>query len=320
MRRGGLEEEIMNLSKKRQQFEKYKQKKQKILSQDSYIPMRVRKAIRPLLRGMLWVSRKMQGYEIEILNLTEFPKGKPLIFAVSHIAKLDFEIVSEVIKQQYYVLAADFVHMKGTFSGFYLWMNGVIYMDVLDKQDRKNSRDYMAKVLKQGGNIMLFPEGEWNFSPNELIYDIQLGTVDMAMETGAAIVLISLEIYDEQKKFVVNMGDAIEIDGGQNDTKEYIIQRTTELRDVMATLKYEIWEHEGITKRADMKYDYWIKYVQGRCAEWWGCDLRDQIINCYIPKVKLEYWDLMHDMRRMKVKEENRFLFVPKDEFLRDKE
>lgn len=207
----------MDSRKKRQQFEQYKQKKQKILLQDSYIPMKIRKIIRPLLRGMLRVSRKMQGYEIEILKRTELPQGKPLIFAVSHIAKLDFEIVSEIIKEQYYVLAADFVHMKGTFSGFFLWMNGVIYIDVLDKQDRKNSRNFMAKVLKQGGNIMLFPEGDWNLSPNELIYDIQLGTVDMAMETGASIIPISVEIYDEQKKFVVNMGDAIEIDGGKND-------------------------------------------------------------------------------------------------------
>lgn len=110
----------MDSSKKRQQFEQYKQKKQKILLQDSYIPMKIRKILRPLLRGMLRVSRKMQGYEIEILKRTELPQGKPLIFAVSHIAKLDFEIVSEIIKEQYYVLAADFVHMKGTFSGFFL--------------------------------------------------------------------------------------------------------------------------------------------------------------------------------------------------------
>lgn len=49
-------------------------------------------------------------------------------------------------------------------------------------------------------------------------------------------------------------------------------------------------------------------------------DFREQIINCYIPKEKLEYWDLMRDMRRMKVKEENRFLFVSKEEFLRGEE
>lgn len=310
----------MDSVKRRRQFEQYKQKKQKNLSQDSYIPMKIRKAIRPLLRGMLWASRKMQGYEIEIFNRTEIPQGKPIIFAVSHIAKMDFEIVSETIKEQYYVLAADFMHVKGTFSSFFFWMNGVIYIDVLDKKDRKNSRDFMAKVLKQGGNIMLFPEGTWNLSPNELIYDIQLGAVDVAMETGASIVPISVEIYDEQKKFVINMGDVIEIDGAQNDTKEFKIHKTTELRDIMATLKYEIWEQEGIAKREDIENDYWSKYVLRRCAEWWGYDFREQIMNCYIPKEKMEYWDLMRDMHRMRVREENRFLFVSKDEFLRGKD
>lgn len=295
--------------KKRQEFEKYKRKKKEILFKDSYVPMKLRKVIRPLLRAMLYVSRKMQGYKTEILNRTEVPHGKPVIFAVSHIAKLDFEIVSEIIRQQYYVLAADFMLMKGTFSGFYLWMNGVIYIDVLDKQDRRNSRNFMVKVLKQGGNILLFPEGAWNLSPNELIYDIQLGAVDMAMETGAVIIPISLEIYDKQKKFVINMGTPMQISGGQNTTKEFKIQKTTELRDAMATLKYEIWEHEGITKRTDIESNYWSKYVRRRCAEWRGYDFHGQITNCYIPTEKLEYWDLMRDMRKMKVKEENRFLF-----------
>lgn len=58
----------MSEDKKRLKFEKYKRKEQSILLYDSYIPMKIRKAIRPLLRGMLWVSRKMQGYKIEIMN------------------------------------------------------------------------------------------------------------------------------------------------------------------------------------------------------------------------------------------------------------
>lgn len=50
-----------------------------------------------------------------------------------------------------------------------------------------------------------------------------------------------------------------------------------------------------------------------RCAEWTGYNFRGQIDNCYIPKAKLEYWDLMRDMQKMKVREANRFLFVKKE-------
>lgn len=300
--------------KRRKQFEKYKIKKQNIISRDSYVPKKIRRLIRPLLRIMLKVSRSLQGYRIEIIRKTEIPHDKPVIFAVSHIGKLDFEIVSEVIKKQYYVLAADFMHMKGTFSGFYLWLNGVVYIDVLDKNDRKNSRDLMVNILKQKGNIMLFPEGTWNFSPNEIIYDIQLGTVDMAMETGAVIIPISLEQYEEQKKFVINMGEPIEQEVAQENVREYKIKKTSELRDTMATLKYEIWEREGLTNRSDIKPNYWSDFVVRRCAEWWGYDLREQIDNCYIPKEKLEYWDLMRDLRNMKVREANSFLFTDYEE------
>lgn len=302
-----------SLSNKQLEFEKYKQKKSKILSQDSYIPMKIRKAIRPMLRGMLWTSRKLQGYEIEMLNRTEIPQGKPVIFAVSHIAKLDFEIVSEIIMEQYFILAADFMVVKGKFPGLFFWMNGVVYVDVRDKTDRRNSRDLMVKILNANGNIMIFPEGAWNLSPNEIIYDIQLGVVDMAMETGAVIIPISLEQYEEKKKFVINMGTAIELNRMNGNTKDVKIQKTSELRDIMATLKYEIWEREGITKRCNIKGNYWSDFVLCRCAEWPGYDFHGQIDNCYIPKEKLEYWDLMRDMRNMKVSEANRFLFMKQD-------
>lgn len=162
---------------------------------------------------------------------------------------------------------------------------------------------------------MLFPEGTWNLSPNELIYDIQLGTVDMAIETGAAIIPISVEIYDEKKKFVINFGSVMEINGDQDVTRDFMIQKTTQLRDTMATLKYEIWEQEGVFRREDITSDYWCKFVIKRCAEWWGYDFKEQIINCYIPKEKSEYWDLMRDLRNMRVSEENMFLFMKKDAF-----
>lgn len=68
-----------------------------------------------------------------------------------------------------------------------------------------------------------FPEGTWNLSPNEIVYDIQLGTVDIAMETGAVILPVSVEQYEEKKKFVVNSGDIIEIK--QRGDKEYKIKK-----------------------------------------------------------------------------------------------
>lgn len=139
------------------------------------------------------------------------------------------------------------------------------------------------------------------------------------METGAVIIPISLEQYEEKKKFVINMATAIELNRMNENTKDFKIQKTSELRDIMATLKYEIWEKEGITKRCGIKRNYWSDFVLQRCAEWPGYDFHGQIDNCYIPEAKLEYWDLMRDLRNMKVSEANRFLFMKKEDFLREK-
>lgn len=55
---------------------------------------------------------------MEILNDIKVSKGRPIIFAVTHIGKWDFKIVNEQIKEQFFVVAADFKLMHGTISGF----------------------------------------------------------------------------------------------------------------------------------------------------------------------------------------------------------
>lgn len=47
--------------KNKKKFEKYKQKKKKILRKNSYIPMKFRKLIHPILHVMLFVSRNQEN-------------------------------------------------------------------------------------------------------------------------------------------------------------------------------------------------------------------------------------------------------------------
>ena len=79
-------------------------------------------------------------------------------------------------------------------------------------------------------------------SENEIIYDIAFGAVDIAMATDSVIVPISMEQYG--KRFVINIGS--------NFIPTDKVDSTRELRDRMASLKYAIWEKEGITCRADI--------------------------------------------------------------------
>lgn len=36
----------------------------------------------------------------------------------------------------------------------------------------------------------------------------------------------------------------------------------------MATLKYEIWEREGVIERNTIKINHWENFILHRCKEW----------------------------------------------------
>ena len=82
------------------------------------------------------------------------------------------------------------------------------------------------------------------------------------------------------------MGKTIEVTGKNINKKKL----NCELRDMLATLKWQIWEREGLKKRSDISDDYWKNFIEQRRREWKEYSLREQIINTYIPEEKWQYW------------------------------
>lgn len=116
-----------------------------------------------------------------------------------------------------------------------LLLNGVIPLETFDRTDRKIAYSRAVELLKKGGNLLIFPEGVWNTTPNSLVMKIYTGTVRMAKETGAEIVPIAIQQY----------GNSIFFNIGSN----YVISPTTdksvdvlndELRERLATLQWDI--------------------------------------------------------------------------------
>lgn len=297
----------MNIDKQRRKFEKYKLNKASRLKTTKPVRwIQVKKCIRPFMRLCLYIQRLFTGFKIEFINKDLEPTDRQRVFAVSHIGKWDFEIVNEVIKSHFHILAADFMNMQGTVSGIFMKLFGVIFVDETDKDDRHNTKLMMESVLRQGDNMMLFPEAAWNFSENEIIYDIVFGAVDIAINTESVITPICIEQYGN--RFVINIG--------KNFVPTEKVESTRELRDIMASLKWEIWEREGITSRKDIPYDYWSRFIEERVSEWKGYKMSEQITNCYIPKQKMEYFSILRDMRRLHISEKNCFLIMNQKDFI----
>ncbi len=308
----------MNKKQIEEDFVKYQMEKKKNIDNDEKLRyMFLKKKIRPLFRKMLYLQRILNKQSIEVINDSHTESEENIIFAVSHIGKYDFEMVNEVLKEHFYVVASDYRNMHGNMNEFFLNMNGVVFINELSKEDRLYSKKMMEKILLNNDNIMIFPEGTWNISENEIIMDTHLGTVATALSTGSIIVPIAIEQYG--KRFKINIGEnfnpleyslkALKIDYSSLNQdmdselmKNIQIEINKVLRDKMATLKFEIWNTEKIVDRKSIPDDYWPYFINDRVNEWPGYSMSEQVDSVYVPNEKKEYMDVQKTLSLLKRK------------------
>lgn len=49
------------------------------------------------------------------------------------------------------------------------WLNGMVFVDKLNAQIRKDSIEKMVRILESGSSVILYPEGAWNNTENLLV-------------------------------------------------------------------------------------------------------------------------------------------------------
>lgn len=228
-----------------------------------------RDMLHPILLKLVSLNRKyIDKQTLTILNdarqnnkkkkLTErvksFVKGekkKTVIYAITHIDKYDFQLVSEAIKDHQYPFAGDPETMYRSFDGAVLGLNGVVYCDTESKTDRKVAKNTSIDLLKKGKNLLIYPEGVWNVTSNLLMLPLFGGIIEMAKETGCDIIPVAIERYD--KNYVVNIGTEFNVNdklaAGLNEE-----EIKTDLRDEMATLKWNIMESLPKSESAEEVY------------------------------------------------------------------
>ncbi|MBQ2902266.1 MAG: 1-acyl-sn-glycerol-3-phosphate acyltransferase [Agathobacter sp.] len=187
------------------------------------------------------ISKKYIHGELIIENNLSY-KG-PVIYAVNHTNVSDTPVVFHTLNKQAYILAGTKSQKLIDSIGFNL--NGVVWVNRHSAKSRKKSTDKLYKILSSAGSVMWFPEGTWNLSDNLLMLPMRYGIVKMAAKVNVPIVPIS--IYYAGIKIYSTVGDPITI--GIN---EDAITAITQLRDIMATMKYEQMETCGVYKRCDV--------------------------------------------------------------------
>lgn len=239
-----------------------------------------RELLHPILLKLISLNRKyIDKQNLKILNDKRTDTGKSVIYAITHIGMYDYQLVSEAIKKHQYPFAGDPETMYKSPDGFFLNLNGIIYCDTDSKVDRKIAKDTAIELLNRGKNLLIYPEGIWNVTPNLLTLPLFPGVIDIAMTTDCEIIPVAIEQYG--KDFIVNIGSNFKVNEQLSNREEYINEKKEQLRDELATLKMEILESRNIIKRNTLG-----SFIEENDK------FSNRIINEWInPKTKISYYN-----------------------------
>ena len=275
------------------------------------LSVKTRKRLHPLLLSVIKIRNRLNGYQLRVLGDERSQTKQPIIYAVTHIGKADIEMASEVIKQHFYLLCGDFESLHDTLDGWFLGVNGVIYFNEKNKEDRHNVKRRMERVLREGGNVLYFPEGTWNLSPNLPLNRCYYGIIEVAFHANAIIVPIGIEQYGKQ--FVAKVGRNFDVKKYINTDTELLhedkVVAIQYLRDELATLKWDIWESVETMKRIQIPDDYFDKFIQDKIGEWPTLSLQDFTEAIYGNKEMASPEEVFRPIRELVYRKETAFLF-----------
>lgn len=164
------------------------------------------KSIYPIL-NIIFKSK----YKFDIINKEKIPNKKGLIFVSNHRDMIDPPIIMSLVgkRNMHLLLKAEFLD---SFASLFLKGIGCVFVKRDNSDSRIISKEKMIKIILNGGDVIMFPEGTRNKTESDLL-DFKLGAVSIAQITGAHIVPIAIRKYfdDYNEKIFVEVGDAITV-------------------------------------------------------------------------------------------------------------
>ena len=243
----------------------------------------LKKRLHCIVSLILLIDQLTSGEKIiKIGDVHKKNTGIPKIYACTHIGGNDIQRTFQIIKDPAYLMLGDpgILYRMPIYQG--LKLNGVIPLETSDREDRKVAYARSAELLKNGGNLLIYPEGAWNVSPNLVVMKTFTGTVRLAQETGAEIVPIAVEQYG--KTFFFNIGENYQISQNCTESADAL---NMALRDKLATLKWEIMEKQSGLLRKNLPSNY-LKTFQSeiveRCNFGYGFSLEDALKEAFHDK------------------------------------
>lgn len=232
-----------------------------------------------------------------------FVSGPP-IFVANHFGIDDIPTAGKVIGEHTYVLVSD--EDKGTLNGLALSMNGCVWINRLNKAERKYAGEALNRHLQLGHNVLMYPEATWNLSPNLLMLPMYWGCIELSLKTGIPIVPLYFYFTDNVCYAQINRPFYPSSDK---------VKSIAELRDIMATSAWKIIEKYGIEKRKDLEQNYLKKDIDKRYSKYRRASKDPVGVQKYEekfifrPKGYVDYPEAFSFFENMQIRKSNLFLF-----------
>lgn len=270
------------------------------------LSLKTRQRLHGLVLLIFIIKNRLSGFSCKVIKDEREQTNRSIIFALTHVGKFDIEVSAVGIKEHFYLLSGDYEHLQGLIDGAFLLLNGVLYFNEKVKWDRTEVVNRMIDHLKTGANLMYFPEGTWNLKPELPVLPCYWGIVDVAQKSNAIIIPVAVEQYG--KRFKINIGKNFDMQQYGSNVEEKT-RAISELRDILASLKWEIWESEPQLIRKELHGNEWEEYINARLAEWpyFTLDYIDSMI--YTPKNIAHYSDMFTHLNNISPTKQNAFLF-----------
>lgn len=180
----------------------------------------------------------------------ELVDNEPYIFVCNHTCPEDIETVLNILDRNAYLVLGSIESLQYNPEMYLSWLNGMIPFDIMDNNQRKQVFDKMLRVLRTN-SILIFPEGSHNYSPNNLVNPLFDGPVNLALETGRKIVVVTMLKDQENSVSYIDVSNPVDVPllevdidkDFSSDTgleKYYVNSLSSILRDKMATSVYHM--------------------------------------------------------------------------------
>jgi 1-acyl-sn-glycerol-3-phosphate acyltransferase len=211
---------------------------------------KLRRFIHPVVLKALSMRR---NFRLEVQG--SIPKGQQFIFIANHYGVHDLPTLAEIIGGHFFVLASDDV--RGTVVGLAFDINGVVWVDRWNKEDRKKSKVKLLRHLRLGHSLVIYPESTWNLSPNLPMLPMHFGCISISLQSGVPILPIYLHFMDGVCHVDINTPFHPPTDK---------LSAIRELRDIMATSAWKYYEADKPLQRKTLDMDYWEDNIADRFA------------------------------------------------------